>query len=290
MLNPSTLTFASCTINFWEPLFDFLRYSRFSPRLVQNLQRPQQKSESWNEPNWQWWALFTTWQCCWWSFVWEYQVDQFWKSKSMFKTLWEHLWTVHQPFPILPPWCCGCPSKELRLHSTALFVRAISQCVFYALFRMTSQKFLSCSCSNSWFGHLSAFISGIFVRFPFTLSTSQVFVTDDAEARADVWSIQVTSSIVITMNLEFNSTCRRKKHSLYHWSALVQQGPLMLIWSCYKRRGIDDYWNVDSSKNLSDSRKGSTKFTLLKDKVPKGYMRSGRWTDKSSNDFQVVWI
>ena len=27
---------------------------------------------------------------------------------------------------------------------------------------------------------------------------------------------KVTSSIVITMNLEFNSMCRRKKHSLFH--------------------------------------------------------------------------
>ena len=27
---------------------------------------------------------------------------------------------------------------------------------------------------------------------------------------------KVTSSIVITMNIEFNSTCRRKKHSLFH--------------------------------------------------------------------------
>ena len=33
--------------------------------------------------------------------------------------------------------------------------------------------------------------------------------TDDAEARADFGRSKVTSSIVITMNLEFNSTCRR---------------------------------------------------------------------------------
>ena len=38
--------------------------------------------------------------------------------------------------------------------------------------------------------------------------------TDDAEARADFWSIH-GGSIVITVNLEFNSTCRRRKHSLF---------------------------------------------------------------------------
>ena len=37
---------------------------------------------------------------------------------------------------------------------------------------------------------------------------------------------------------------------------------------------IDDYWNVDSCKHLSDSWRGFTKFTLLKDKHPKGY----RWS------------
>ena len=39
--------------------------------------------------------------------------------------------------------------------------------------------------------------------------------TDDAKAWRDFfWSIKMTSSIVITMNLEFNSLCRRRKHSL----------------------------------------------------------------------------
>ena len=32
---------------------------------------------------------------------------------------------------------------------------------------------------------------------------------------------KVTSSIVTTMNLEFNSTCRRKKHSLFHCNTLM---------------------------------------------------------------------
>ena len=40
----------------------------------------------------------------------------------------------------------------------------------------------------------------------------------DAEARAFFFlgRFKVTSSIVITKNFEFNSTCRMKKHSLFH--------------------------------------------------------------------------
>ena len=44
----------------------------------------------------------------------------------------------------------------------------------------------------------------------------------------------VTTSVVITMNFEFNSMCRRKKHSLFHWNALMLPGPLILIWTCCK--------------------------------------------------------
>ena len=49
---------------------------------------------------------------------------------------------------------------------------------------------------------------------------------------------KVTSSIVITMNLEFNSTYRRKKHSPFNWDTLMLQGLLKLIWMCYKRNEL----------------------------------------------------
>ena len=47
---------------------------------------------------------------------------------------------------------------------------------------------------------------------------------------------KVNSSIDNTMNFEFNSTCRRKKHFLFRWNTLVLQGPLMLIWTSCKKR------------------------------------------------------
>ena len=41
-----------------------------------------------------------------------------------------------------------------------------------------------------------------------------------------------------------------------------------------QEKHVDDYWNVDLNRSLSDSRKGFTRFTILKEKPPKGYMWS----------------
>ena len=43
-----------------------------------------------------------------------------------------------------------------------------------------------------------------------------------------------------------------------------------------KQERIDDYWNVDGSRDLSDYWTGFTQFILLEEKPPDGYMRSGR--------------
>ena len=42
-----------------------------------------------------------------------------------------------------------------------------------------------------------------------------------------------------------------------------------------KNARIDDYWNIDGSRDLSDSWTGFTQFTLLEEKPPNGYMWSG---------------
>ena len=39
---------------------------------------------------------------------------------------------------------------------------------------------------------------------------------------------------------------------------------------------IDDCWNIDGSRDLSDSWTGSTQITLLSEKPPEGYLWSGR--------------
>ena len=48
-----------------------------------------------------------------------------------------------------------------------------------------------------------------------------------------------------------------------------------------QEKRIDDYWNVDGSRDLSDPWTGFTHFTLLQEKAPDGYMWSwGRLTRK----------
>ena len=42
-----------------------------------------------------------------------------------------------------------------------------------------------------------------------------------------------------------------------------------------QEKRIDDYWNIDWSRDLSDPWTGFTQFTLLEEKPPNGYMWSG---------------
>ena len=42
-----------------------------------------------------------------------------------------------------------------------------------------------------------------------------------------------------------------------------------------QEKRIDDYWNIDGSRDLSDPWTGFTQFTLLDKKAPGGYTRSG---------------
>ena len=51
---------------------------------------------------------------------------------------------------------------------------------------------------------------------------------------------------------------------------------LIRIWMSSKKSRIDDYWNIDGSRDLSDPWTGFTQFTLLEEKPPERYMWSGR--------------
>ena len=42
-----------------------------------------------------------------------------------------------------------------------------------------------------------------------------------------------------------------------------------------QEKRIDDYWNIDGSRDLSDLWTGSTQFTLLDEKAPDGFLWSG---------------
>ena len=79
---------------------------------------------------------------------------------------------------------------------------------------------------------------------------------------------KVTSSVVITMNLEFSSMCRRKKHSLFN-KCIDGTRLLVFIWTFCNRNVSMNTWNFDSNRSLSDSWKGFTRFILLKENLSK---------------------
>ena len=58
-----------------------------------------------------------------------------------------------------------------------------------------------------------------------------------------------------------------------------------------QEKRIDDYWNIDGSRDLSDPWTGFTQFTLLEEKPPDGYMWSGvRLTRKQLTSMpDYVW-
>ena len=57
-----------------------------------------------------------------------------------------------------------------------------------------------------------------------------------------------------------------------------------------QERRIDDYWNVDGSRDLSDSWTGFTQFILLEEKPPDGKMWSGeRLTKRQVTSGQIIY-
>ena len=54
-----------------------------------------------------------------------------------------------------------------------------------------------------------------------------------------------------------------------------------------QEKRIDDYWNIDGSKDLSDSWTGFTQFTLLEQTPPDGFLWSGGETDEKAVNVQA---
>ena len=57
-----------------------------------------------------------------------------------------------------------------------------------------------------------------------------------------------------------------------------------------QEKRVDDYWNSDGSRNLSDPWTGFTQFTLLEEKLPEGFLWSGeRLTRNSLHPGQIIY-
>ena len=93
--------------------------------------------------------------------------------------------------------------------------------------------------------------------------------TDDAETRADFWSIQGDFIYRHHNERRVQLQVPKEETFLFHWKHIV------VFWSTYtdldvmQEKKIDEYWSVDWSKPLSDSWRGFTKFTVLKENFPK---------------------
>ena len=118
---------------------------------------------------------------------------------------------------------------------------------------------------------------------------------DDADARAGFWSIQ--GDFIYRLHNE-------PRVQLYVPEEETFPFPLKYMdvtrfthadLDVLQEKRFDDYWNVDSSRSLSDSWKGFTKFTLLKEKPPKGYMVFGwrltkiQTTTRADHVWPEVW-
>ena len=115
--------------------------------------------------------------------------------------------------------------------------------------------------------------------------------TDDAEARADLWSTQgdfiyrhrneprvylyVSKEEAFPIPLKYIDVARSTSTDLD-----VMQG-----------KRVDDYWNVDSNRRQSGSWRGFTKLTLMKEILTKRNTWSWGELDKSSNDYLTrSWV
>ena len=98
---------------------------------------------------------------------------------------------------------------------------------------------------------------------------------DAGEATNDFWSM--SGNIIYHHHVE---------PSVKHYSPREESFPVPLKYIDVSRttktnldvkqeKRIDDYWNIDGSRDLSDSWTGSTQFTLLEEKRPNGCMWSG---------------
>ena len=77
------------------------------------------------------------------------------------------------------------------------------------------------------------------------------------------------------LNPESNFTRREKNHSLFQLKYIDVTRTTHTNLDVKQEKRIDDYWNIDGSRDLSDPWTGFTQFTLLDEKAPDGYTWSG---------------
>ena len=80
---------------------------------------------------------------------------------------------------------------------------------------------------------------------------------------------------VITLNPESNCTCRLKNHSPIPLKYIYVSRTADTTLDVMLKKNVDDYWNVDGDRELSDTWTSVTRFSILSEKPPDGYTWSG---------------
>ena len=95
------------------------------------------------------------------------------------------------------------------------------------------------------------------------------------EAINDFWSMSGNFNTAITLNpgVKLYSPREESFPIPLKYTVVSRTTPTNL--DVKQEHRIDDYWNIDGSRDLSDPWTSFTQFTLLEEKPPDGYMWSG---------------
>ena len=104
------------------------------------------------------------------------------------------------------------------------------------------------------------------------LHQPRIFKTHFREARDDSWSI--SGDIIHRHHVEPRIKLHTPREESFPIS-LKYFDVTHTTWDALQESRIDDNWNIDGSRDLSDPWTGFTQFTLLKEDPAEGYMWSG---------------
>ena len=99
---------------------------------------------------------------------------------------------------------------------------------------------------------------------------------------------KMTSFIVVILNLEVNSSARRNIPDATEKNIDVTRATYSNL-DVLQDKLNDDHWHVDVNRSLSDSWKGITKLTLLKENSPEGGRTKIQATTRHNNLWPGVW-
>ena len=122
------------------------------------------------------------------------------------------------------------------------------------------------------------------------MSLNQEKQKKDTKARNDFWSIE--GDFIYRHHVQPRvPLCVSKEESFpmplkYIYVTRTTHTNLDVMQS----KRINDSWNVDRDRNLSESWKGFTKFKLLNEKQPPGYMCSKRTTCEDPSNYQTFCL